>query len=363
MNDELTIKDLLLFIKQKKKIIISTALIVIIAITAYIFISYPMDDDTTETQTENEETTEEVQEILEIPQEERTKQEKKILEDALYDDYFYFRVYIEREDERTFKNKKLLKEILLNDETIKAVEERVDIPEEDYLEDFIHVEIDDDSDIYTIVLATGQYEFNKELSEAYYDVLTNEDVGVLTNKTLYFFDEPMEEEKTDDADDMEIKKENTGPSTSNIIVIFVVSLFFSFLFGILVAVIYSLISKRISIIYNFRLNKNDKFINLTRVSDSSNFTEMLLMSIDISDSKHQNILYESETITDDLLDTINLSTEKVEKHEELVNTDYKNLNEVIIVVNIEKTTKYWYEKQHALIKGTNIPLTLVLIEK
>lgn len=365
MGDRFTVKDLWFFIKTNKKYIISITVLFLIAVVSYmVFLSNREDATDSQLEDENQEEVFEytVPEAHDLLRSERdlTGRQQNAVSEVLENRLVFFRVFIENDDFTVFNRRHLLKEILINDDVVSMLEFESDSVEE-LLEYFVQVDLDTNTGIFSIEFTSGDEQLNFELANAYFDLLNSDALDIMTERDLYFFDEPKLLNDVEETDTLTTEAESDTLSVLNIIYFIAGGVIFGLIFGFLTALLISLVKKQVSIIYNLTLDNNDKAVNLTRFRDTSNHSKNIIKAITYPPNIKRAILMEEGTFDMDSLETNRIQGNlDVQNHFNAIQEDTV-LDEVVIIVKIDETSKRWYETQLTLIKGNKIPLKVVKV--
>ena len=191
MNNTRSFYDFISFLKHNIKVILVTSIVVFLALlTASIYSIL-----TNQEEVINEEYV--INEILPEIDETTTldslgNQEQTALTNYLNRHSYSFRIYIENEDSTPFRDNELLRQFLIEENMVNHVENETGsefTPSPD-----LAVSVFDISGSYMlqIKVGTGNLEDNLRIANYYYDILENEDLSILQNKTLHFVDsEPV----------------------------------------------------------------------------------------------------------------------------------------------------------------------------
>lgn len=365
MGDRFTIKDLWFFIKTNKKYIISMSVIFLIAVLSYVLVFNGEDeaaDPTDETEVQQEGldyTVSEAHDLL-LNEDELSPRQQNAVNEVLENGLVFFRVFIENDDFTVFNRRHLLKEILINEDVVSLLDfetESID----DLLEYFVQVDLDTNTGIFSIEFTTGDEDLNFELANAYFNLLNSDDVDIMTGRNLYFFDAPKLLSEHNEIDDLNGEAESDSLGFLNILYFAAGGITFGLIFGFLIALIVTLFKKQISIMYNLSLDNNDKAVNLTRFRETQEHNKNIIKAITYPPNLKRAVLLEEDTFEIDSLKTSALeNTIDLQSHFNAIETA-SVLDEVVIIVKVNDTSKQWYETQLTLIKGNKIPLKVVKV--
>lgn len=352
MDKGLTMKDIYFFLNRKKKmILLVTSIVFLLTLSIGIYGAVRNNGDISESEIDEEI---DYEELVAIPREELSNHEQETLDSYLKQDRYFFRVYIENEDFSIFNSSNLLTEILNSAEFIEHVYDRMSVENEELLNKFIHVDYDSTAPVFTIFFMSGEEEYNRVLAETYYEILEEEDISLLTERTLYFFDEPqLIVSEGEEATQLDIIEEPEVGTATLVILYSIGGVVFGVIFGILLAIVQATFGKRVESIYNFSIAQEDKFMNLTQSSQQKKNTDLLRHSIYYPEKIDRIILCEDEnTLSEDKFDGYYSEFSDVELN--------KEFEEAVILVKVGYTTKAWYQRQTSLIKGNNKKIKVIV---
>jgi len=291
----------------------------------------------------------------------------------------YFRFYIVRPNGNIFTNNSLIDEIFnLENTTDNVLEatginiERIEknINEENEEENnsdsephkVVNVTRDNASNVITAAFDSGDRNSNLTLANYYYDFLSNEQLGVLSENSLYSVVEPRLVEIPEDVETDETGSESSQQTTSfsltSFIINFVIGVIFSFFLLIVFFLMKELFSKKLNFAFTYDTGKQENFLLYDETVYSPdlinyfiglpNSTEKVILS--------ENNLENMSSLNNDLdLDTIN-------NYQSILNINHLNdLKEIIILVSANNTSRKWYEKQFELSKMKNIQIKIVQV--
>ncbi|OJF90675.1 hypothetical protein AX762_11650 [Alkalibacterium sp. 20] len=333
-------------------------------ITYVFFVNVTGDSSDTQQEVENpgetfDYTVPEVHELL-LTEDELTAREQTAITRVLENDMVFFRVYIENDDFTIFNKRHLLKEILIHDDVLSILDYDIESYEA-LLEHFIQVDLDTDTGIFDIQFTTGDEQLNFDLANAYYAALNSEEIEILTDRNLFFFDEPKTLTSSEEIESFVAETDVEPLNIMNIVYFIVGGSIFGLVFGFLASIVINIYKKQISIIYNLSLDNKDKVINLTRVRDSSEQKEDVIEAISYPPNVKRAVLMEEGSLDFDAIEDNEMNKNIDSYHHFNKIKPDASLDEVVLIVKINETSKKWYETQLTLIKGNNIPLKVVKI--
>lgn len=365
MGDRFTMKDLWFFIKSNMKYILSFAMLFLLLVVSYVFFMNKTEiDSDRQEEVEIPEATfdytlSEVYELL-LDDEELSGREQTAVTEVLENNMVFFRVYIENEDHTIFNKRHLLKEVLIHNDFTNLINLNDLGIYEELLENFIHVDLDTDTGIFSVEFTTGDEELNFDLANAYYTAMDTEDIEFLADRDLFFFDEPRTMTSSEETENVVEETDEEPIDVMNIIILILGGLIFGLAFGFLGAILISIFRKKIPMIYNLSLDTMDKVINLTGLRASSEQSEDVMAAISYPPNIKRVVLLEDTEHIGSLKEQ--LISENVDFYHHFSKIKpHEILEEIVLVVKINETTKSWYENQLTLIKGNKIPLKVIKI--
>lgn len=368
MSEEFSLRDYIKFFKKNINKILLTIGIVLGIYVIWVTMNFITNDSPSERETEVEEVQFDevmIEELLETDFRVLTDQERAVLVEYLENGAYYFNFYIENGDYTPFTNNEVLKKILTTSSVLNQVEDLSgeQIQPNPHLGVVISREY---GDIISLRIGTGDENANQEISQAYYEILMNEDIDFLDNKDLYFMsNEPLSvDDMAAEEEEINLNEEtSTSPSFMNSfgtdIVMGIIVIIGGVILGILVAVLSRVFTKEISFLYDYNLSDNDKLIKLDESHlNKSNVKELSLL---LNKNQNQVVLSESKDI---LAEFENHFENENGKHLNLA-TDVTNIEKTneyssfILLTQVDGTTKDWVKRQRILIKNLNKPITII----
>lgn len=357
--------DLKMFFKKRFILIISIMIGVVVAGVAL----FLYDLSTTEVTNYNEEyiLDEVVRDINSVDELEDEEYEAAI--DYLSIGSYSFRIFIENENSSTFTDNNLLKEFLLQESIIEDIEAETGemfpiLP--DLALSVFNVR---GTSMIQIKVGTGEQEINREIASYYYQLIENNEVEFLENKTAYLVDENIiefsEENNLEygEAEDINLSfSESVANNIDGLLIVSILSGIVGFIVGIVIGLLIELLNKKITTIYSFDSNNID-VIYLDRILEKTkNTSESMVMAIQSilnKDNKKRIILSESSLEEFDKYENMNLlevsnSVLKLEKK-------IDNVEEIVILVKPYQTTKDWFENELEFMSNLKKDITVYRI--
>lgn len=298
------------------------------------------------------------------------------LEDLVEPAYFQF--YIVQPNGNNFTNFPVINDIfnlesvmdrVLEDTgiDIEKIEERAEEelaeelaeanPDEEAEFNVVEVSMDDSSRVMTAVFDTGNKESNLALADYYYNFLFNEQLDILSENELYTITEPKLVEFPDDTEldeEGQEVKQQTSFSLTSFIINGIAGVIFSFLLLIVVFLIKELFSKKLNFAFTYDRGEDTSFL----IYDSSDrSSELLNYFVGVMHPQDKVILSEDASVSKD-----NFDLNMINDYQTMLNVDdISKIEEIIILVRANTTSRDWYEEQIELSKMKNIPLKIIQI--
>lgn len=310
---------------------------------------------------------EEIVEILDREPEEVTAAEIREIEEALEQDRFAFGVLIEREDQTFYNYPQLLTELLISEEVVSHVEEA--IGQEILPNPELAVEVYEDSStrIQEVVIGTADVEDNLLISQAYYDAIQEEGlIPPLDDKLIFMMDnEPFLIEEETWLDLVMVQIQYFSPIRAA--VGFIVMLTLGVLAGVVLVLFKTVFQKEIPFMYELKEDESDKVIYFTQirgVKEEEQFAK-LSHAIVAYPEKRKLVLTQYD-LNDRFADRLHeKSSVEAGKGSPVIANDLEEVSvdhvfdEVIILVQQNKTSKNWYKNQRIQLKRLDLPVTVL----
>lgn len=309
---------------------------------------------------------EEIVAILEREPEEVTAGDIRNIEEALDQNRYAFGVLIEREDQSFYNFPSLITEFLISEEVVNYVEELIGgtiLPSPE-----LAVEVSEDSNtrIQEVIIGTGNEEDNRLIAEAYYEVFQEEGlIPPLDDKVVYMMDdEPflVEEETWVDLVMAQIQYISPARAIMGLLIMSILGL----ITGILVVLLKTLFRKEIPFMYELKRNDSDTilYFNQVKTSDPAQKYSKLTHTI-LTYPERKKIVITQNQLSDQFAAQISERAETDENDQILVVHDFEetplnmHLDEVIILVEQNVTTKEWYKIQRIQLERIKVPVTIL----
>lgn len=371
MNNLPTFKDVLSFIKDNLKIIIST---MIVCILIYgLGLGYSLY------------TNSKVEELGDISSGiESNSESSSVLSsekvEELKMDSVSFEFYVETPEAIQFTNYNLMKQLLISPAISKTIEEVAGTKISPSPNFAVHVSLDHSTYILTLSVGTGDYEENMAIATAYYKSMEEGTIPFFSNnKSVYLVTEPMRISDEVLAENSESTlAENNETSLTTMILLGLAVLIASFILGVLIALVYSMTKKEISDSFSYVRNENDVMLNFHQSNNRDQKEKISKIAHAVLHPERRVKVVLTESILDDkivneLKEIISFNT-KLPINNELAGdaviinvNDITELNpkikvdEFILICEINKTTKNWYHEQRLQLENYNAIVKVIQV--
>lgn len=310
-------------------------------------------------------TQEEIENILNEESGSLSATEQNNIEESLIQNRYAFSVFIETENQEGFNTPDLLKEFLITDEVVSYVEETTGIQISPNPELAVVVDRIENTPIQRINIGTGDEAENEMIANAYYDAVEEGIVTYLQNKNVYNLEEePALQTEIEESD---IQEEFNSFSTIELAILFVVIAVVGAFIGIGIAMLRTFSKDQVTEFYGLQNKETDTVLPFYRMK---NKTESEMNSAIAHSSLYpaggKKLLLSqydlSEHLIAELKNKENELTNQVTIANEFSETDLaKRFDEIIIIIEITKTTKTWYQNQRIQLEKANLPITIIEI--
>lgn len=349
--------------KDKKTILLTMAVTVVLFILLF---GYSLYSSYSELNEEDQFLSQDqVVEILEKEPEEVSVEEIREIEETLEQKRYSFGVLIEREDQTLYNYPDLITEFLISEDVVSFVEEftgETILPSPELA---VEVSEDSSSKIQYIMIGTANEESNLVFAKAYYQALKNKElIPSLQDKSVYMMDEEpfLVEEET--WMDIVLDQIQLFSPVENVIG-FIISLIVGFFLGVALVLLKTMLRKEIPFMYELKEKETDKIIymNKLRGLDTQELFRKLSHSI-LMFPDNKKLILSQQSIKENLYTEIEQRGNPDEYQQVKILNDVEqseNLtkyDEVIILIEQNKTTKNWYKNQRIQLERIEIPVTI-----
>lgn len=271
--------------------------------------------------------------------------------------------YIENNQDVVFTNFKLLNQILTDKKVLNKLDDKEKIDElieQNYeLFDIINVFFDNTNNTLILSVSTGNYKSNMSIINALHVYLTSGEIEMFNDKNIYSLSEPKKASNSS-LSETAINTTNGNP-VRHYIVPSLLILFLSPLLGLAVAVIKNLFNSNIDELYRVNLGLKEKIIALNEIANDDELKGQLGHLISHPQVPQKLILSDSL----DMLKEFNFDIDNKKEwtySRNLVDVDTRiNFDEIIILLFKNKTEKKWLKDQVALLKNYDSDIKIIII--
>lgn len=368
MKDELTIKDFLVFLKDNLKLILGSMGILLAVIILLFTVNFILPDasEPVEPSSEvSESSTENYERLAEIPFELLTEREVRFLQDYVEATSYKFMFFVENENGEPVGNLNMMRAIFRHQNVIDGIEERLG---EELTPDAtisINVVSYADSGLFELQLGRKTREESEVLAQELYEMISNNEIPVLNQFNVTpFEDQPIpltELVEVDEVDETVVVERNNMEIIRNGIIYLVVGLFGGVVIGLIIAIIKMVFSKKISALFNYEKDFTDKIVRFNHIKGSENLEDKIKQNIIYPINQQKLVIFESvpSAKTKKMIDNLDM-----EKNTTIVN-DFSDINqsdtfdEVIIISEVNETSKQWYHNQRLQLNGYELPIKII----
>lgn len=303
----------------------------------------------------------------------------------------YFQYYVERPDGVSFTNLNIIKEYFTRDDLLEEMstelnlsleqvaleeeegfnilgdlefEESDEISEDMLLDIDTLMEINNDfillnmyrgetSHLYTFTVTSNNESRNLEISEYFYDFVSNDKVPFYQDKNIYLFAEPqLAEDKIRIDDTVEIDTENE--EENSLVLNLIASYILAFILVLGFYVLKSLFSNKLIYSFSYLWSENHLFFLFDPMLGNKN---ELTQFLSYPENREKIIITEQE-LSNNLENLLSVNNFNLETNLSVYHnvTDVKldsEVEEIILLVNEGETSRKWYKEQQKLLSIYN----------
>lgn len=279
-----------------------------------------------------------------------------------------FVVYIEKNDDTHFNNNVLLEEALFSDESVKTVETETGVEITDLLAEQEETEFvptaedrgsigivrDLSNETMKFQFKVGTEKENLDVANYYFDKIMNNEIELLADKEIYVMNAP-EVKELSQADTAFIEENTKTISPLLLIIKLLVSLFAGFVLGVLVSIFYHVFNKKINYAFNYNIDEKDIFLNERESQDKFIY--------DVVNPKSENkIIISEQSLSNELINKISKQSPRIVTTSNLIEISSKlDIQEIVIVIVENKTTKFWYNTQREYLKKFDSAVKIIQV--
>lgn len=369
MKDEIKFRDLLQFLLDNIKIILTSIVVVtLIAVSYVIYDQITLDEtdrSTSSIERANMISEERFEEMAEWPLELYTEPQIRQMQAYLLPHAYKLSIYAEHENFEPIANTTFMREVFRNQEVLDFVEEELGEELTPSIEFAIHIENIANSGIYELHFQRGSLEESLELGLVVMDAIEEGIIPVLDTKTVSFIDQEPEVLVTDysdyydelDAGDISLRR-----LAREGVVFGLLGTGVGLILGLLIALINLIFNKHISSLYDYAREESDRIVKLNHLHRKSEAQMIVdgMKNINTPTDQMKILLYDESTESsfENLFEKL---TPNVLKFTDINQwpDNTKDISEVIILAKLNKTNKSWYDDQRVQLKGYNLPIKII----
>lgn len=360
MKNILSKEDAKRFLSKNKWWIIGTGVVVFILYTVLSLYNIFSIQETEEVDEYYQEySQEEIVEILEILEQDPEEVRPDVLsdlEDSLNANSVEFRLFIENQNQEPFGDEALLKDFLILDEVVEYVENEagVELPVDPDLS--VLVIRRDSQPVLSVQLRTGDLEDNAAIAEAYMQALEEEVVPFTADKQVYLLDQ---EPDRYEIPLMQQILESVALFSPVTIIVGAIGSFIAGLFlGVILAVGKTMWEKKVSELYIVQDDVNDHVLPFYRIKDTEEqLNQKVIKAILYPHNKKKLVLAQHE-LDEEVVSALKGKQIAIASDVSVSSNDYA-YDEVVVIVEIDRTTKAWYESQRIQLEKMNVEVTII----
>lgn len=371
MNNLPTFKDVISFIKDNLKIIISTMIVCILIYAlglGYTLYTNSKVDDLGDISSGIESGSESGSVLS-------PEKVEKLKEDSVS-----FEFYVETKEANQFTNYNLMKQLLIAPSVLGSIEETAGtkiLPAPNFA---VHVSLDHSTYILTLSIGTGNYDDNMSIATAYYEGMKDGSIPFFSNnKSIYMITNPTKvSEELLKVDSESTLAENEGTSPLTMILLGVVIVIASFILGVVIALVYSMTRKEITDSFSYARSENDVILNFHQLNERNQDEKISKISHAILHPEKNVKVLLTESILDDkiinrLKESIPFNTEPSIKNELAGDADIISVHDItelnprikvdefIFICEVNKTTKNWYHEQRLQLENYDATVKVIQV--
>lgn len=372
MKDELTLKDLWLFIKNNLKLILLTVVSLLIVMIGFLLFNYFVAGDTRSTvdqtaeEMEENPSTEDFDRLTEVPFELLNDREITFMQDYVEENAYRFMFFVETENNEPVGNLNMMRAIFRHQNVVEMIEANLGEQLTPDPRISINVVSYADSGLFELQLGRTTRESSEELADVFYNMLLNNDIAVLNQFDITLFEdapiplvEPVRVEEVDD--DLVVERDNAA-LLRNLVLYLVAAVMGGLLLGILIAVVKMYFTKTITPLYNYERNFTDRIVRLNHLSDKEKTSVHKAIKNIIYPKQSMKLILINKNLQDKAKEVINRV--QLEPNVKILN-DFSEMDqselidEIIILSEVNITPKQWYSDQRVQLAGYSIPVKVI----
>lgn len=298
--------------------------------------------------------------------------------DSSEEPFVYFQYYVELQDGRAYTNVSLAEEYFSHERIINELTNELGLPadsifinkiqnnqtstqETEDLDELFFIDINRDSEtnLVTFVVNSSDKINNMKIAEFYFDLLESDEVEFYKNKVMFLFTRPtLNDTSEEPTSEIEVPSKELQ---SNMNILTVVSIFIlSLVISVGVLIITTLFSKQLKYSFSYTWDTEDRFFLInSELSTSEEINWILEIPQEVS-----AIILTENKLTSDLSNKLNSKNARG-RYKSLLDLNYYSpIQEVILIVCENSTSRKWYNEQQKLLsKKPDINVTVLQINE
>lgn len=280
-----------------------------------------------------------------------------------------FIFYVENTDQSVYTNSNFLDSVFLSSEYVDGAEINTNIEISELIEKqlesgFVPTLLDRGyiglgrnvhNETMQFQVKLGTEEENLAVANYYFDLLLNDEIPFLNNKTIYIVSEPYLAELTEE----NISASNKTSSDSSLPVLLLKGMLFTgggLIVGILTMFLYHFFTNKINYAFSYEVDASDTFFMFR--NNNAEFVNTV-----VNPSYGKKLVLSQEKFSDPLKHK--MTGGKAEKiffsNQLILENPAENFEEIVFVIIENQTDKEWYYKQREVLKNFSVPVKIIQI--
>lgn len=373
MKDELTAKDFWLFLKANIKLVLLSALSLLIILWAvllfnFFFTGSPQTEEQSNEEAEMEEdvTSADFDLLAEVPFDLLNTREVTFLQDYVEENAYRFMFFVENSSGDPIGNLNMMRAIFRHENVVSSIEDR--IGEELTPDPMISINVISyaDSGLYELQLGRGTREDSKELAEVMHELLVSEEIPVMSQFNVSMFEEEpialREFVDENEIDETIVVERDNMELIRNLILYTVIGVIGGLTLGFFIAFIRVYLSPVISSLFNYEKDFTDKIVRLNRLKGSEEERIQKAHQNIAYPERHKKLVLVSERTrpyVEGILNGLSSDTNVTVLSDFTEVTADSEFDEVILLSKVNQTTRQWYNEQRLQLNGYDLPVKII----
>lgn len=280
-----------------------------------------------------------------------------------------FVFYVENTDQGVYTNSNFLDSVFLSSEFINGAERNTDIEISELIEKqlesgfvptlldrgYIGVGRNVHNETMQFQVKLGTEEENLAVANYYFDLLVNDEIPFLQNKTIYIVNEPYLVELSEE----NISASNQTSSDSSLPILILKGIIFaggSLIVGILSMFLYHFFTNKINYAFSYEFDVSDTFFVIRK--NNAEFESTIA-----NPNYGKKLVLSQENFSDQV--KLNMTGGKAENYyfsnQLILENPAEEFNEIVFIIVENQTDKEWYYKQREVLKNFSNPVKIIQI--